>query len=165
MFTIRATQKLLLRAMVSPALTDTAPTTKLRAWYADLLPWRPTHLVLCVSERSLLPIVVPAADIRALPERLAVGLREVLVQLGVPEHEADGEIAEMQDYRYGRTANRKVVGSMNSFEQLMRALVEAKETSLEQSLFLANVPCRPLGWKRPWDVTAALFDDALRPKV
>jgi len=60
MFTIRCTKKLLRR--VDDTETPTASTTVLGDWYAKVLYSRPHQLVLCVSERSLLPVVLHAKE-------------------------------------------------------------------------------------------------------
>ena len=69
MVTLRCTRKLLARLRASPEPEDVAPTTKLGDWYANLLYAPGGQAVLFVSERSLLPIVVPAKEARALVDR------------------------------------------------------------------------------------------------
>ena len=78
---IRCTQKLLRR--LSLAASIAGPTTRLGDWYANILFARPEQLILCVSERSLLSVVVPARPAAALPMRLARSLGEVLARLDV----------------------------------------------------------------------------------
>jgi hypothetical protein len=43
------------------------------------------HLVLCLSERTLLPVIVPAKDIATLPTRLPLAVGEILQAIGVAE--------------------------------------------------------------------------------
>ena len=58
--TVRATRKLLDR--LGPATTDPEqPTTVLGDWYATALPWRPRQLALMMSDRTLLPVLLPLA--------------------------------------------------------------------------------------------------------
>ena len=54
--TIRATTRLLKRAKIQPDPAPPASTGKLGDWYGNLLIVRPAQLVLCVSERTLLPV-------------------------------------------------------------------------------------------------------------
>ena len=111
MVTIRCTQKLLRR--VSPAASIAAPTTRLGDWYANILFARPEQLVLCVSERSLLSVVVPARPAAALPMRLAQSLGEVLARLDVAPVHIANEQREMKSFAFGRTNNRRVLGTLN----------------------------------------------------
>ena len=60
MVTLRCTQKLLRRLEVTDK--PAAPTPVLGDWYANILFSRPHQLVLCVSERSLLPVVLLAKE-------------------------------------------------------------------------------------------------------
>ena len=111
MVTIRCTQKLLRR--VSPAASIAAPTTRLGDWYANILFARPEQLVLCVSERSLLSVVVPARPATALPMRLAQSLGEVLARLDVAPVHIANEQCQMESFAFGRTSNRRVLGTLN----------------------------------------------------
>ncbi|GEM_PF-2377023 len=60
MFTLRCTKKLLTRLKVKPDPRPPPPTTKLGDWCADVLNMGRERLVLCVSELTLLPVIVPA---------------------------------------------------------------------------------------------------------
>ena len=83
MFTLRCTKKLLDRMRVKPDLQPPPSTTKLGDWYADTLNLGRERLVLCVSELTLLPVVVPALGAAVdLNAKLARGLRETLEALG-----------------------------------------------------------------------------------
>ncbi|MCU0957296.1 MAG: hypothetical protein MUF55_08230, partial [Hydrogenophaga sp.] len=69
--------------------------------------------MLAVSERSLLPLVVPARDSRALVRRLREALEPILIEIGVSADEAAAECGAMQRWAVGKTANRRVLGSLN----------------------------------------------------
>jgi hypothetical protein len=105
MYTLRCTQKLLRRIVGALPDSTAAPTTRLGDWYANLLFSKPQHLVLCVSERTLLPIVIPAKEIQLLPLRLADGVRDVLVALGIDPSLAEQEWEKMQSCQFGKTAS------------------------------------------------------------
>src|SRR5258708_25164788 len=111
MVTLRCTQKLLRRLDVTDK--PVASTTVLGDWYANVLFSRPHQLVLCVSERSLLPVVLPAKETNTLASRLSVAVSEVLQRLGVAPTLIEREQIAMRDFAYGRTQNRRVLGSLN----------------------------------------------------
>jgi hypothetical protein len=156
MVTVRCTQKLLRRL---PAAADApASTTILGDWYANILFARP-QLILCVSERTLLPVVLPAKNIDTLVPRLAAAVGDVLLQLGVAPNLVAEEQAEMEGFSYSRTQNRRVLGSLNDFIFLFSRYREAKPEAslLEHSLHLAHTPCTPIGPGFPDKVTLELF--------
>lgn len=111
MVTLRCTRKLLRRLAQSEQ--STAPTTVLGDWYANVLFSRPQQLVLCVSERSLLPVVLPAKETNTLASRLSVAVGEMLQRLDVAPALIEREQTAMRDFAYGRTQNRRVLGSLN----------------------------------------------------
>ena len=162
MFTLRCTQKLLHRGLEKAASADVAATTLLGDWYANVLVRRPQHLVLCVSERTLLPVLLPAKDARSLPLRLAEALGSVLGHLGIEPDAVEKERAEMRVARVGRTANRSVLGSLNDFMfQLQVGLDISPERSLlEQALWIGETPCGPMNYASPILATRALFTSA-----
>lgn len=79
----RATAKLLKRAKVPVAPDAEASTTKLGDWYVNVISYGRQRRILCVSERTLLPVLVAGAGLGRVPAGLLSGLDEVLVALGV----------------------------------------------------------------------------------
>jgi len=155
--TLRCTQKLLKRLNTSPAGTPTPPSTRLGDWYANLLFTRPTQIVLCVSERTLPPVVVPARDINTLVRRFRDALREVLLALGIDEVAVKEEERAMADVTIGKTGNRRVLGSMNDFAWMLEGYLQEAMSFAQLSLRLAETPCGPLNMNIPGQVTADLF--------
>src|SRR6266536_72648 len=103
MVTIRCTQKLLRR--VPSTAVPSSSDTLLGDWYANILFARPEQLIVCVSERTLLPVVVLARAASTMGERLAQSLHQVLLGLGVSAHQADAERAKMNPATFGPTRN------------------------------------------------------------
>jgi hypothetical protein len=143
--TIRCTQKLLRRIQKDGA-TPPPSTTMLGDWYAHIQFARPEQLILCVSERTLLPVVVTARDAHALGVRLATSLRDVLLRLGVPTPHVDAEQIEMSLASFGPTQNRRVLGTINDFMfQLSWYFHDHPAAPLaDASLWLARTPCKPI---------------------
>lgn len=74
MYTHRCTAKLL-RRLGPPAVGPAnQPLTRLGDWYATLVHAPRMQLVLMVSERSLLPILLPAREASTLLERAPMAL-------------------------------------------------------------------------------------------
>lgn len=159
MVTLRCTQKLLRRLKGSPQTSAVPPTTRLGDWYVNILFSRPRHLLLCVSERTLLPVLVPARDLGTLALRLRQGLNEVLAALGIPPPVITAELLQMAAYAFGPTASRQVLGSMNDFAKMMAWRHEADQDFdlLDMALRLAESPCSPLGYTSPDRVTQQVF--------
>ena len=159
MFTLRCTRKLL--KGVDFADEPTAPTTLLGDWYANVLYWRPHQLVLCVSERSLLPVVLQAKEAHTLAPRLTVALGQVLKGLGIPADLIEREQNEMCAFAYSRTQNRRVLGQLNDLMfQLSWYLRDAPDESLlAHSLRLADTPCGAINGF-PDKLTLELFQAA-----
>ena len=136
-------------------------TTLLGDWYANILFARPEQLVLCVSERTLLPVVVTARNARALGVRLAQSLREVLLRLGVSSLLVDGEQSKMNPVAFGPTRNRRVLGTINEFMFQLSWYFHDHPAALfaDASLSLARTPCKPINHASPDRLTVALFAD------
>ena len=159
MVTIRCTQKLMRRLRVAEESAVSAPTTALGDWYANILFAKPQQLVLCVSERTLLPVVILAKEFESLPLRLATAVCEVLARLGAPQEMIEREDREMRQFAYDATQSKRVLGSMNDFMyQLSWLLHDRPGVSLvEASLHLAETPCRPIAYKSPGRFTLELL--------
>lgn len=147
MMIMRATRKLLQRlGTPKMAADDEMSTTLLGDWYATYLPWRPRQVVLLVSERTLLPLLLPLAPASTLLDRLPGHLAALLQSHRVPTSMIDAEVDATKEALLARTTNRSVVGSMNEFAFLAQAQRAAKTDPelLQLSLTLSRTPCSPL---------------------
>lgn len=160
MFTLRCTKKLLDRMRVKPDLQPPPSTTKLGDWYADTLNLGRERLVLCVSELTLLPVIVPAISAGIdLNAKLARGLRETLTAMGVSTHAIDEKVNELLDVTIAKTASRVVLGSMNEFQFMVHHVRHQHPTAsmLDLGLHLADVLCGAIDYEPPRDATVAVL--------
>lgn len=169
MFTLRCTKKLLTRLRLKPAPRAPPSTTKLGDWYADTLNLGRERLVLCVSELTLLPVVVPAIGAATdLDAKLARGLRQTLEALGAPAAAIDAEMNQLLEVTIAKTASRVVLGSMNDFQFMVRHIRNQlpHASLLELGLKLADTPCSPIKYSAPNDAAlVALGGKPVRPKT
>ncbi len=75
--------------------------------------------MICVSERSLLPVFVAAKDRSTFVDRLREAVRSIMEDIGVASSLIEGELNEMSQVRIGTTLNRRVVGSLNELSFLL----------------------------------------------
>ena len=159
MFAVRCTRKLLDRGAPSALELPVTPTTLLGDWYANILFVRPEYLVLCLSEKTLLPVIVPAKDVKRLPHRVAEAASQVLQAYGLPQAQIEAEAIEMQQGYLATTASRKVLGCLNDF--MYHFELQYKEhpglTLLEHAMSLAEMPSAALEFAFPNEATIALF--------
>lgn len=113
MVTLRCTRRLFDRAGDFGKAETTPPTTVLGDWYANLIFARPQQLALCMNERSLLVVVLPARDFKNVAPRFRAQVVSLLTRIGVPAGDVAAEEKAMQEFRFGPTANRKVLGCLN----------------------------------------------------
>lgn len=159
MFTLRCTHKLLRRGLTESPHGEVGPTTLLGDWYANVLVTRPQHLVLCVSERTLLPVIVPAKSASTVPARLVEALPPILSALAIPSASARAECDHMREHRVGRTASKRVLGSLNELMFLFEHSLHnhPEWTHVQHSLWLAQTPCKLVEYSAPDRATQALF--------
>jgi hypothetical protein len=156
-FTLRCTRSLLKRLKVNPEPLPPAPTNGLGDWYANLLYARPQQLILCVSERTLLPVIIIAKGSEPVAVRLAAGVAKTRRSIGIPGPGVDAEPAAMADATISSTASRQVFGSMNDFASLLEAYLAHGDTLEQAVLKLADAPCSPIGMNSPREATMELL--------
>lgn len=159
MFTLRCTQKLLDWIKASPDPEPVPPDTVLGDWYANLVRAGRTEVVLAVSERTLLPVVVPVKEARTVARRVSEAAESMLLSIGIPTEAVIVERDAMRDVVIAKTANRRVLGSLNDLAfQLQVGLVHFPDrTLLEHSLWLARTPLRLIEYGAPDRATVAAF--------
>ena len=161
MFSVRCTKKLLDRMRLDPEPDPPVSSTVLGDWYANLLRVGKQQFILCVSEKTLLPVLVPAVDAKLLPRRLPEAVLVVLKRLEILSTAIDREMTEMQDAVVARTASRSVLGMMNDLAFAAPYRLVEGASLLEVALWLAQTPCSPIAMNSPERETQAAFAESL----
>jgi len=96
-----------LRRLGAEAITDPpSPTNLLGDWYANLIFVGHTPLVICVSERSLLPVLVEVKGASSFHPRFLEAARSVLQGIGA-ERDTVRRVREIGSFAIGMTASRR----------------------------------------------------------
>lgn len=153
MIVLRCTAKLLKRLKIEkePLKNPGPSNTALGDWYANVVYVERQPLVLTVSEKSLLPLLIPARDLDQLPGHLMRTLIERLQKMELPETVIRQEIARMDPFSYGKTANRSVLGTMNEFASMLKYASRSHPDwgLVDMMDWLGDTPCSPLGYQFP----------------
>lgn len=143
MVVLRPTQKLqaLLPMSESVGESDTA----LGDWYVNRVVVDRQPLLLLVSSKSLLPVVVRARDVKALPDHVGSMVAERLIRLGISPAIIDAERRAMTPVQTAPTTDRSVLGIMVDFAKAIPYYVEVRGWD-DQALGmvedrLAETPC------------------------
>ena len=109
MVVLRPTQKL--RALL-PLTTGSVgeSETALGDWYINRIVVDRRPLLLLLSAQALLPLLIPARDVRSLPDRLPGLVGTLLRRLGVGERLIEAELRAMETTCIAPTRDRSVLG-------------------------------------------------------
>jgi hypothetical protein len=149
MFYLHCTKKLLDR--IKPEISPRGQSdTLLGNWYATALFWKP-QVAMLVSERTLLPVLMPLAPAATLAQRFPAQLALVLKEHGIAAEFIAQEVWRMSRVHYAKTANRSVVGVLNEFLRQAEFWLATYgcekgdgDDLLAISAKLAETPCSPL---------------------
>ena len=163
MVILRPTRKLnsLLPATeVIPTSSDTA----LGDWYVNRVVVDRQPLLLLVSSTSLLPMLIPAQNVRGLPARLAALVEARLRRCGLDDRTIAAETLVMASVAVGPTVDRSVLGIMVDFAKAIPYHLgpgQWGETTLRiVEERLAATPCHAaLSWDR------VIFPEKKAPEV
>jgi hypothetical protein len=157
--TVRCTRKLLRHLHADGHDGGPGATTRLGDWYGNLLFTRYMRLVICMSERSLLPVFVEAKDSSSFVLKFRAAVRSVLERVGVSPDSIDSELREMSTIAIGITQSRSVLGSLNELSFLARYSVRLQSRADLTALAdeIAHTPCSALKYENPKSMTLALL--------
>jgi hypothetical protein len=144
---------------MKPVAQVTAPSSRLGDWYAAPLSVGHTRLIMCVSETSLLPVLVRSQSRVGLVSRFQSAVLAVLTALGLSKATVASEGWHLQEVIIGRATSLSVLGSMNDFARMAWWHIEAKGDGdlVGLALQLAEAPCGPLAYRSPQQVASDLF--------
>lgn len=143
MVIIRPTKKLRSQLPISDVTgrSDTA----LGDWYVNRVVVARQPLLLLISSTSLLPIVVPARDVRVLPDRLPSLVEARLRQLGVHADLIAAELRSMHPVVTAATVDRSILGTLNDFAKAIPyyfdAITQGPKSLTGLEAWLAQTPC------------------------
>ena len=144
MVLLRPTRKLF-RALPPSADLNADSDTALGDWYVNRLVVDRRPLLLLVSSKSLLSLIVPARDVRALPDQLPMLIGNRLRRLGIREELVRAELAAMTPVLIAPTSERSVMGTVVDFAKNIPYYLEIggwDETTLPfVEARLAETPC------------------------
>ncbi len=129
-----------------PTVAATAPSdTALGDWYVNRIVVRRQPLLLLVSSTSLLPIVLPAREVRSLPRRLESVVSERLRRLGIEAELITAEVRAMRPVVTAATIDRSVLGIVVEFAKLIphyrAANIDAHHELAGLEDWLQHTPC------------------------
>lgn len=110
----------------------------------------------CVSERSLLAVVVPARR-QDLPSGLGPAVADALARVGVDDSACRRELDAMTEHAVDRTRSRSVLGVVTDLAFSAELCLRDGMSPIELSVWLSRTPIKPLGYGSPANVTADLF--------
>jgi hypothetical protein len=159
MLVLRCTQQLLRRIGKTPPTVVPESTTRLGDWYGTAFHVGRRRYALFIPERTRLPIVLDAAELKRVSATLSERLGQVLATLGVDARAIAEERAAMTEVVFAPTRSRSLLGSLNDFVSMARVWMSRRHPIplLELSLDLAEVPVGPLKFARPCDETLELL--------
>jgi hypothetical protein len=139
---LRVTGKLQRHLPTSPEPQGRSDTA-LGDWYANRLVIDRQPLLLLVSAPSLLPLVVRAKNVSALPSRLPDLVADRLRRLGVAPDLVQAEASAMPPVTVAKTVDRSVVGILVDFAKAMPYLASRCDDMglWEVESRLAETPC------------------------
>ena len=159
---LRPTRKL--RPLLAAAAVSRPGDTALGDWYVNRLVVDRQPLLLLVSSTSLLPMLVPARDVRGLADRLSNLVAARLRRMGIEAGTIAREQAAMSPVVVAPTVDRSVLGIMVDFAKTVPFHLEPGQWNLESLAAvedrLAETPCYA---GRPGDGT--IFPDQRAPAL
>jgi hypothetical protein len=144
MVILRPTRKLSTLLPVSGNNTPVSDTA-LGDWYVNRIVVDRQPLLILVSALSLLPMLVPARDVRGLPIRLVELVDFRLRRLGIEPGMIRAERSAMTPVEIGPTVDRSVLGIMVDFAKSVAYHLDARhctESALQRvEDHLPETPC------------------------
>ena len=151
MFSFRCTKRLIKKLQASVVADPPVPTNRLGDWYGNVLFSGHDRFMIFVSERSLLPVVMPLRERKQLLPNFRSRLAELLFHLDVLEKDVGHELSEMSEAVIANTANPSLLATMNYFIYDAKTYIEMHDdfSLLDLELWLAETPCGPEPFRHP----------------
>ena len=132
---LHCTQKLLKDLGNPPLQTTDEAVTGLGNWYANLLTIDRRKCILFTNEKTLYTFLIPSVkkeNLKNVVEDFLLNLNLNLQAEGIPIEVIGRVMLEYTDIGFARTANKKVLGSMNEFTFQYKDIIMNRYARIEQ---------------------------------
>jgi hypothetical protein len=164
LYLLRCTRPLLQDAArhLTTAAHGAVSDTRLGDWFMTRLNCGRQRYLLATSSRSLLSVVVPARDLRGVPDRMARAVGELLAELGIPSEPLQREVAAMKRAAVAPTNDRSVLAFMTNLRvdadwELHDLAWRPGRTLHYVNVRLSETPCGLLAFETPAELTRRLL--------
>jgi hypothetical protein len=163
MITLRCTQKLQKFLGIVPVNILELTTATLGDWYANLVPTVSGDLIVFVNETALLTVAIPTLETNNLVPLFRLRVTNLLEMIGINPKEIVNEISHYQQIQFGKTASRRILGSMNDIAWQYQTMAEDAENKVDLSLSkaelnLSQMPCKPIDYRFPAEIARELLN-------
>jgi hypothetical protein len=162
MVTLRLTRKLqkLLDIDLTKQLEPT--TSKLGDWYANIVPTYSGDLIVFVDEKTLLSVAIPIWESEHLLSMFRLRVGNLLGMIGIQPKAIENELRGYDQFQFGKTRSRSVLGSLNDIAFQYQVIAEMAENKADLSLSkaelqMSQMPCKPIDYRGPSDVVKELI--------
>lgn len=148
--TLRCTQRVRDRLHLPKALPEPPSSSgRLGDWYVHLVRFGRPEFAIATSERSLLTVLFPAQGLRTmLAPNLRAAVALLLEALDVSSEAIAREVSAMEPVAFGRSTNRRVLGSMNDLAFQASVHLARGDDLTTVARRLAETPMSAVGPKR-----------------
>lgn len=132
-------------------------------WYANTLFIGPQRYLHYMSSRTLLPVVIWLRERSTAEERMKNTLKELLLQIGVPNVAVAAELDALASLSYGRATDRSRLASMRDQKVTAKHFVHGGRSSYpwDMTVDLAQMPSGALAYRSPVEETVQLLNAAV----
>lgn len=143
--------------MPRPEPSDEPTTTRLGDWYAHVV-WERPRTILCVSEHTFLPLVLPGKKAKTeLVPAIVDAVPRALRDVGIDEDAIEAESLAMNEVLVDKTASRRVLGTMNQMKYSLEHMLRDGLSNLEMQRYLYGFVCMSADEHFPDKATRKLF--------
>lgn len=154
MINIKCTRRLLTRVGAKASAPGSRGTRVLGDWHANMIPVWGGEIIICLNERSLLTVILPASAAEKLGPELRYRAFGLIERLNAPARFAEAVEAEFETIVIGKADNRTMLGRLNQVA-LYCDRIDLKHFNRDQRNaedFLTRWLHGPAPYQRPTDV-------------
>jgi len=152
---LKCTKRLLARLDVTPALAEPDPAPVLGDWFANVIPVWGGELIICLNERSLLTVILPASCTPALGASLRERVPILLRRLAAPSSFIVTVQGELEHVAIVKTDSRSMLSHLRDLSGFCEDAVDLQrfnKSREEAEMRLADWLYGPSPYRSPIDL-------------
>lgn len=160
---LQSTKNLLDKLKTDVVEINPSDYSDIENYHCNLLKFGRKNCVLITNDKTLFSFFIyglTSDDFKHFEDSFSQPVFKILIELGFEQYQFEKVLDSLQNIKYSKTSNRKVISSMNNMKLMIDGFLEYGDDIMEINRKLNNIPYKYIGYEYSIRLFKELLNDS-----